>query len=38
MIIPRTDQPKIMTLRSCDYSANNGVLPLKCVSPKSVWA
>ena len=29
MIIPRTTQPKIMTLRGCDYPADNGVLPSK---------
>lgn len=29
MIIPRTVQPKIMTLRGCDYPADNGVLPSK---------
>lgn len=29
MIIPRTAQPKIMTLRGCDYPADNGVLPSK---------
>lgn len=29
MIIPRTAQPKIMTLRGCDYLADDGVLPSK---------
>ncbi len=29
MVIPRTAQPKIMTLRGCDYPADNGVLPSK---------
>lgn len=29
MIIPRTAQPKIMTLRGCDYPADDGVLPSK---------
>ena len=29
MIIPRTAQPKIMTLRGYDYPADNGVLPSK---------
>lgn len=29
MIIPRTGHPQIMTLRGCDYPADNGVLPTK---------
>lgn len=29
MIIPRTAQPKIMTLRGWDYLADDGVLPSK---------
>lgn len=29
MLIPRISHPKILTLRGCDYPADNGVLPTK---------